>query len=73
MAALIGGTTIHNWGGIPVNSTDASSKIQSKGADGDVDALFLNALGMRWLIIDEVSTASPMLLGLLDAYLRRAC
>ena len=73
MAALIGGATLHTWGGIPVNSVDASSKIQNKGGDGDLDALFLNALGMRWLIIDEVSTASPMLLGLLDSYLRRAC
>ena len=24
MAALIGGTTVHHWGGIPVNATDAA-------------------------------------------------
>jgi len=73
MAALIGGATIHTWGTIPVNATDASNKVQTKHADGDVDDLFLKALSIRFLIIDEVSTASPMLLGLLDAYLRRAC
>ena len=73
MAALIGGATIHSWGTIPVNATDASSKVQTKNADGDVDDLFLKAISMRFLIIDEVSTASPALLGLLDAYLRRAC
>ena len=28
---------------------------------------------MRWIIIDEISTVSPELLGLLDLYLRRAC
>ena len=28
---------------------------------------------MRWLIIDEISTVSPELFGLLDLYLRRAC
>ena len=28
---------------------------------------------VRWLVIDEISTASPLILGLLDAYLRRAC
>ena len=73
MAALIGGATLHSWGSIPVNATDAGNKVQSKGADGDVDELFLNALGMRWLVVDEVSTASLVILGLLESYLRRAC
>ncbi len=35
--------------------------------------MFLNALGIRWLIIDEVSCVAAELLGLLDIYLRRAC
>jgi len=56
-----------------VNSTDAWNKVTSKGDEGDIDQLFLNALGMRWLILDEISTISPYLLGLLDSYLRRAC
>ena len=73
MAALIGGTTVHSWGVIPVNATEASAKLTAKSNDGDIDALFLNALGMRWLIIDEVSTLSPEVLGLLDSYLCRAC
>ena len=73
MAALIGGTTVHSWGVIPVNASEAHKKLSSKNKEGDVDALFLNALGMRWLIIDEVSTLSPEVLGLLDSYLRRAC
>jgi hypothetical protein len=73
MAALIGGATVHSWSTIPVNATDAANKVQSKGEDGDIDELFLKALGMRWLLLDEVSTLSPYLLGLLDAYLRRAC
>ena len=73
MTALIGGATIHGWGGIPVNATDAGDKINAKGADGDVDKLSLEALGIRWVFLDELSTASPYLLGLLDAYMRRAC
>ena len=73
MAAIIGGATVHTWGVIPVNLTDAVNKSSSKGKDGDVDELFLNALGIRWIIIDEASTLSPTLLGTLDAYLRRAC
>ena len=73
MAALIGGATVHTWGCIPVNAIDAAQKVHTKGADADIDDLFLNACGMRWIIIDEISTVSPGLLGLLDAYLRRAC
>ena len=73
MAALIGGQTLHTWGQIPINATDAAAKVQTKASDGDVDVLFLNALGMRWLVIDEISTASLTVLGLLDSYLRRAC
>ena len=45
MAALTGGATSHTWGGIPVNFADASSKVQSKGADGDIDDLFFECLG----------------------------
>ena len=40
---------------------------------GDISDFFLNALGIRWIVVDEVSTVSPELLGLLDLYLRRAC
>ena len=73
MAALIGGATVHSWGAIPVNAMQAGNKATSKSGDGDIDQVFLNALGIRWLILDEASTLSPALLGLLDAYLRRAC
>ena len=73
MAALIGGATVHTWGTIPVNATDAASKVHTKGDDGDIDELFLNALGVRWLVVDEISSLALSLLGLLDAYLRRAC
>ena len=73
MAALLGGATLHSWGGIPVNLTDAMSKVHTKGADGDVDELYEKCLSMRWLVIDEISTVSTSLLGLLDSFLRRAC
>lgn len=73
MAALIGGNTIHYWAGIPINTGAAQRKTNSHGGDGDVDALFERVLGIRWLVIDEASTASLTLLGLLDSYLRRAC
>ena len=56
MAALVGGKTVHAWGCIPVNAEDAAKKLHGKSEEGDVDDLFLNALGIRWLLFDEVST-----------------
>ena len=73
MASLINGQTLHHWSTIPVNAQSASSKKVGKGADGDIDALFQKVQGMRWLVIDEVSTASLRILDLLDSYLRRTC
>ena len=73
MAALIGGKTVNTWAVIPINPEAAVSKRQSKANDGDVDELFMNALSLRWLLIDECSTISPTLLAELDAALRRAC
>ena len=73
MASLIGGKTVNTWGVIPINPEAADRKRQATSKDGDVDDLFLNALGIRWLIIDECSTISPQLLSQLDGALRRAC
>ena len=73
MAALVGGKTVHAWGCIPVNATDAANKLHGKPEEGDVDELFLNALGIRWLLFDEGSALALSLLGTLDGYLRRAC
>ena len=73
MAALIGGQTIHHWSTIPVNAEKAGQKTKGKASEGDVDALFLKVQGMRWLVVDEASTASLRILDLLDSYLRRAC
>ena len=55
----------------PSKRTNNTRKSCKSGADGDVDALFERVLGIRWLIIDECSTLSLSLLGLLDS--RRAC
>ena len=73
MASLIGGKTVNTWAGIPINPEAASRKQAARKQDGDVDVLFLNALGVRWIIIDECSTISLQLLAQLDAALRRAC
>ena len=63
MAELIGGGTVHTWGVIPPNKTQAAAKKGNK--DVDWDQRFENCLSMRWLIVDECSTLSPGLLALL--------
>ena len=73
MAALIGGFKVHSWGTIPANSSDAVEKINSKACAGEVDELFAKVQCLRWIFVDESSTLSPYLFGILDVYLRRAC
>ena len=66
--------TIKNvCGKIPINASNAEDKMTNKGDDHDIDQLFLNALNLRWLFIDEFPTNAPGVLGILDAFLRRAC
>ena len=62
--------TVTAW---TIEATDAAKKLHGKSEEGDVDELFLNALGIRWLLFDEGSALALSLLGTLDAYLRRAC
>ena len=74
MAALVGCETVHRWVGIPICAERAADKLQAGSKkEADLDALFISCTGMRWIIIDEMSTLSPGLLGTLDAYLHRAC
>ena len=72
MIALIGGATAHSWGCVPAYVADAAVKVHTKGHDGDLDELYLNAFGMRWISLDEISTLSLIALELLDAHLRQA-
>ena len=73
MAAIVGGQAVHSRAGAPIDATHANEKAGTKGADGNLDALFQKAFGRKWMVIDEISTASPSLLGLLDSRHRRAC
>ena len=73
MAALISGVTLHAWGKIPVNVQDALMKAAHKSSAGDADEFYERCLSMRWLILDEMSTLSSNVLGLLKTYLRKAC
>ena len=62
MAALIGGQTVHACGEIPVNAEAVASKLHVKNTEGDVDAWFLSALGVRWMIEETVRERQRCLL-----------
>ena len=54
-----------------INKAVAASKMTSS-KEVDWDQLFLNALSLRWLIIDECSTLSPGLASTFESFLRKA-
>ncbi len=71
-AALIGGFTIHSFGAVPINAEAGKRKREKAWAEQNVDALFLRAQSLRWLILDEISSAAAEVLGALDSNLRGA-
>ena len=50
MAALIGGTTVHGGGQMPVKMNLAYEATGRTKSGGNVDELFLRAQSIRWLI-----------------------
>ena len=68
MAALKGGTTVHGWGKVPVNLNAVQEIASSKGKP-QIDDLFERAQSIRWLLIDEISTLGPLVLGVFDTNL----
>ena len=72
MAALFGGTTVHGWGRVPIDTSKAHELVgKQKGVAGP-DTLFERAQSIQWLIIDEISTLSVLVCGVFDSNLRRA-
>ena len=57
MAALIGGTTLHSWGEVPVDTENTKFKEKKKSKDGHSE-MFMKCVSMRWLLIDEISTSA---------------
>ena len=57
MAALIGGTTLHSWGEVPVDPENSKFKDSKKSKDGHSE-MFMKCVSMRWILIDEISTAA---------------
>ena len=71
MAALFGGTTVHGWGQVPIDTSKAHELVGKKKGVGGPDTLFERAQSIEWLIIDEISMVSAKLLAEIDVKLQR--
>ena len=58
MAALIGGRTFHSWAGLLVNDTATKSKKAQVWAKPDANPMYERTRMLRWILVDEGSTAS---------------
>ena len=71
MALLIGGTTVHSFGAVPINAT-AAQESRAKKKNSDVDDLFERVQSLRWLLVDEIEALAAAVFGILDSNLTRA-
>jgi len=72
MAAAIHGSTNHSWGEVPIDLDNPDARQTRKNKAG-ISTLFLKCLNQRWLCIDEISTSSLLVLGIMESNLRKAC
>ena len=66
MATLIGGMTLHTWGEIPFNEEASVDKAGMKRKKPDVSTMFVKCQNLRWILIDEGSSAGCENLGIMD-------
>jgi hypothetical protein len=67
MAALIRGNTIHSWGEVYIDKQQATAKQLAAWTNPDVSTMWKKIQHMRFIIIDEIESASTELLAQLDA------
>ena len=70
MAALIGGMTLHTWGEIPRSDEMSALKAVKFRDKADVSTMFVKCQNLRWILIDEGSSAGCENLGIMDAGMR---
>ena len=58
MAALIGGSTIHSFGEVPIGEEQGNTRKKQAWDKPDVNTMYMKCENMRVLIIDEGSSAS---------------
>ena len=72
MASLINGFTLHSWGGVPVTQTQKQAWQNTNWNTPQVSPLFEKNQHMRWILIDEGSTASAEVFGIVEDNVRRS-
>ena len=71
MAALVHGRTFHAWAEIPVSTTRAVAKRQAVWTKPDLNPMFEKTQRLRWMLIDEGSTAAAEILAAVDDTMRQ--
>ena len=72
VAALINGYTLHSWGGVPVTQTQKQAWQNTNWNTPQLSPLFEKNQHMRWILIDEGSTASAEVFGIVEDNVRRS-
>ena len=72
MAALIDGFTNHSWGGVPVTSAQLESWQNTNWSTPEVSPLFEKNQHLRWILMDEGSTTSAEVFGIIEDNVRRS-
>ena len=72
MAALIDGFTNHSWGGVPVTRAQFEQWQNTNWNTPQVSPLFEKNQHMRWILMDEGSTTSAEVLGIIEDNVSRS-
>ena len=72
MAGRINGATLHSWGEVPIDDGNTAVQERRKSQKTGGSTMHNKAAGLRFLIIDEISTAALQLLGTLEKHTAQA-
>ena len=72
MASLINGFTNHSWGGVPVTNAQFEQWKNTNWNTPKVSPLFEKNQHMRWILMDEGSTTSAEVFGIIESNVTRS-
>jgi len=72
MASLIDGFTNHSWGGVPVTKGQLEQWQNTNWNTPQVSPLFEKNQHMRWILMDEGSTTSAEVFGIIESNVTRS-
>ena len=68
MAGRIDGATLHSWGEVPIDRENAKTKDRKRSEKSGGAEMHNKAAILRFLIVDEVSTAALYVLGVMEKH-----